>query len=231
LRSIPHCEGEISAMNTSWISRTAFTCAAAAIAVVVAAAPAFAHVTVSAPDASRGGSAVLVFRVPNESATNSATVELAVQIPGVTAADTEAVPGWKVVAHKDGNVTAITWTADPGGGIGPGQFGQFSVLANGLPDTATLRMPAVQTYADGQVVKWDQQSTDKGSEPEYPVPSLSLAAKQAGGAENHGAIPAMSTGSGSASDSTARWLGVVGIVLGALGLLAGIGLTVLRRKQ
>ncbi|WP_228003145.1 YcnI family copper-binding membrane protein [Nocardia australiensis] len=220
-------------MNSSWISRTAFTGAAAAIAVVVAAVPAFAHVSVSAPDAARGGSAILTFQVPNESATNSSTTELVVRIPGVTAVDTQAMPGWKAVAAKDSarNVTAVTWTADPGGGIGPGQFAQFSVLANGLPDTERLTMPAVQTYADGQVVKWEQEPTTGGPESEYPAPSLKLAAKHAGGVENHGDIPsAMPEKGGSTSDTTARWLGVIGIVLGALGLIAGIGLGVTRRK-
>ncbi|MET8875667.1 DUF1775 domain-containing protein [Nocardia sp. NPDC004604] len=217
-------------MNKSWLRRVGSTVVAAAAAVVVAAAPASAHVTVSAPGATRGGSAVLVFRVPNESLTNSPTVELAVRIPGVTAVDTLAVPGWKVVTHKDGSVTAVTWTADSGGGIGPGQFGQFTVLANGLPDMDKMTMPAVQTYADGEIVKWeDQPETGKG-EPEYPAPTLALAAKQSGGAENHGDIPAMSTSSGSASDDTARWLGVIGIVLGALGLLIGGG-AVMRRRQ
>ncbi|WP_433681089.1 DUF1775 domain-containing protein [Nocardia sp. CA-119907] len=215
-------------MNKSWLGRAGSTGVAAAAVVVIAAAPASAHVTVSAPDAARGGSAVLVFRVPNESMTNSPTVELAVQIPGVTAIDTEAVPGWKAVTHKDGNVTAVTWTADSGGGIGPGQFGEFSVLANGLPDMDKLTMPAVQTYADGQVIKWDQSASDKG-EPEYPAPTLALAAERSGGAENHGDIPARSTTGGSSSDDTARWLGVIGIVLGALGLLIGGG-AVMRRR-
>ncbi|WP_433728107.1 YcnI family protein [Nocardia sp. CA-129566] len=215
-------------MNKSWLGRAGLTGVAAAAVVVIAAAPASAHVTVSAPDAARGGSAVLEFRVPNESVTNSPTVELAVQIPGVTAIDTEAVPGWKAVTHKDGNVTTVTWTADSGGGIGPGQFGEFSVLANGLPDMDKLTMPAVQTYADGEVIKWDQSASDKG-EPEYPAPTLALAAEQSGGAENHGDIPAMSTSGGASSDDTARWLGVIGIVLGALGLLIGGG-AVMRRK-
>ncbi|MEV6138955.1 YcnI family protein [Nocardia sp. NPDC051990] len=219
-------------MNSSWISRIAFTGAAAAFAVVLLAAPASAHVTVSSPDAARGGSAVLTFRVPNESATSSATVELVVQIPGLTAADTQMMPGWRAVASKDSarNVTAITWTADPGGGIGPGQFGQFSVLANGLPDTDTLTMPAVQTYSDGQVVTWDQETTAGASEPEHPAPSLALGAKQAGGTHNHGDIRTTASAGGSSSDTMARWLGVIGIVLGAVGLIAGAGSLITRRK-
>jgi uncharacterized protein YcnI len=218
-------------MNSSWLSRTSLTGAAAAFAVVLMAAPASAHVTVSSPDAARGGSAVLTFRVPNESVTNSATIELIVQIPGSTAVDTQAMPGWKAVANKDAarNVTAITWTADPGGGIGPGQFEQFSVLANGLPDTGTLTMPAVQTYADGQVVKWDQETTAGVSEPEYPAPSLTLAAKQSGGANNHGEIRT-ATSEDESRDTTARWLGVIGVVLGVVGVIAGVGALTSRRR-
>ncbi len=219
-------------MNSSWISRIACAGAAAAFAMVLLAAPASAHVTVSSPDAARGGSAVLTFRVPNESATNSATIELMVQIPGLTAADTQVMPGWRAVASKDSarNVTAITWTADPGGGIGPGQFAQFSVLANGLPDTDTLTMPSVQTYADGQVVMWDQETTAGASEPEHPAPSLALGAKKSGGAENHGDIRIAASEGKSSSDTTARWLGVIGIVLGAVGSIAGAGSLIARRK-
>ncbi|WP_040866949.1 YcnI family copper-binding membrane protein [Nocardia exalbida] len=220
-------------MNSSWLVRAASAGAAAAFVATVAAAPALAHITVSGPDASRGGSGVLVFRVPNESGTGSPTVEVAVQIPGVTAADTEAAPGWKAVVRKDAarNVTDITWTADAGGGIGPSQFGQFSVLANGLPDTETVTIPAVQTYADGQVVRWDQNADGDGSEPERPAPSLTLAAKQSGGVDNHGDIQSAASSSSSSSDTTARWLGGIGIALGALGLLAALGMGVARRRS
>ncbi|WP_067463344.1 YcnI family copper-binding membrane protein [Nocardia amamiensis] len=220
-------------MNSTWFVRTASASVAAAFVATAAVAPAFAHITVSGPEASRGGSGVLVFRVPNESATGSPTVEFAVQIPGVTAVDTEAVPGWKAVVRKDSerNATDITWTADAGGGIGPSQFGQFSVLANGLPDTETMTVPAVQTYADGQVVRWDQKADGDGPEPERPAPSLTLAAKQSGGIENHGDIQPAASGPGSSSDTTARWLGGIGIALGGLGLLAALGIGVARRRS
>ncbi|WP_454198725.1 YcnI family copper-binding membrane protein [Nocardia sp. Marseille-Q1738] len=217
-------------MTSSWISRSIVAGTGAVAVLVAQAAPGLAHVTVSAPDASRGGSAVLVYRVPNESTANSPTVELRVQIPGVTAADTEAMPGWKTAVRKDtaGDVTEITWTADAGGGIGPDQFGQFSVLANGLPDTDKIVTPAVQTYADGQVVRWDQESESGDSEPEYPAPTLTLAAGHSGGAPHHGDIRSASSDD-HADDTTARWLGGIGIALGAVALLAAIGFGV-RRK-
>jgi hypothetical protein len=59
---------------------------------------------------------------------------------------------------------------------------------------------------------------------------LTLGAKQAGGTENHGDIRATASEGGSSSDTTARWLGVIRIVLGAVGLIAGAGSLIMRRK-
>ncbi|MEU6579429.1 YcnI family protein [Nocardia sp. NPDC046763] len=219
-------------MNNSWIYRAGFTGIAAAAAVVIAAAPAGAHVSVSGPDAARGGSAVLTFRVPNESATGSPTTALTVQFPALTEVNTQTMPGWRaeVSRNADHKVTGVTWTADPGGGIGPRQFGSFAVLADGLPDTDSITMPATQTYADGQTVKWDQTSSG-GSEPENPAPVLQLAPKPSGAAADHGDVKTAAPQSQSEKDTTARWLGSIGIVLGALGLLGGLGLGVARRKS
>ncbi|WP_227983686.1 YcnI family protein [Nocardia spumae] len=208
-------------MNNSWLHRTAFAGLTAGAAALVAAVPAAAHVTVSGPDAARGGSAVLTFRVPNESATGSATTGLSVQFPGLTEVETEPTPGWKTTVTRDGNhkVTAVTWTADQAAGIGPGQFEQFFVLADGLPDSETLTLPATQTYADGRVVTWDQHPSGD-NEPEYPAPTLALAPERSGGAQNHGDVHAASAAEEHEPDTTARWLGSIGIVLGALGVLA-----------
>ncbi|MFE4457515.1 DUF1775 domain-containing protein [Nocardia tengchongensis] len=219
-------------MKNSWIHRAGFAGVAAATAVVVAAAPAGAHVSVTGPDAARGGSAVLTFRVPNESGTGSATTMLTVQFPGLTEVNTQAMPGWRAEVTRDGahKVTGVTWTADAGGGIGPGQFGSFAVLADGLPDTDSITLPATQTYADGQIVKWDQTSSGD-SEPENPAPVLKLAPKQSGTAAGHGDVKAAMPDNQSDKDTTARWLGGIGIVLGALGLLGGLGMGLARRKS
>ena len=219
-------------MNNSWIDRAAFTGFAAGAAVVVAVAPAYAHVTVSGPDAARGGSAVLTFRVPNESATGSATTVLSVQFPHLTEVETEPTPGWKTTVTRDDNhkVTAVVWTADQGSGIGPGQFEQFAVLADGLPDTETITLPATQTYADGRVVKWDQNSSG-GNEPEYPAPTLALAPQQSGGTQNHGDVHAAPAAEEHETDTIARWLGSIGIVLGALSVLAAAAMLTRRRSR
>ncbi|WP_446223104.1 YcnI family copper-binding membrane protein [Nocardia sp. IBHARD005] len=196
------------------------------------AATASAHVTVSGHEATRGGSGVLNFRVPNESTTQSPTVALTVRIPKVTAVDTETVTGWRATVGKqpDG-ATEITWTADAGTGIGPDQFGEFSVLANGLPDTDRLVIPAIQTYADGTVVRWDQTPGADGTTPEYPAPTVTLRAGPAGTALDHGDIPDLATQQPSTDDTAARWLGGIGIALGALGLLTALGVAVRSRTS
>ncbi|MFJ9371172.1 YcnI family protein [Nocardia sp. NPDC101769] len=198
------------------LSRGVLTAAISAAALLAGAGTASAHVEVSAPDATRTGDAVLTFRVPDESDTNSATTALTVQFPALLAVDTQAIPGWKSTVTKDsgGKITAVTWTADPGAGIGPGNFAQFQVLVDDLPDQDEVTFPATQTYVDGEVVKWDQPPNADGTEPERPVPTLELAPK---GSDHSG-----TRATAASSDTTARWLGGIGVALGGLALIASI---------
>ncbi|WP_407815786.1 DUF1775 domain-containing protein, partial [Staphylococcus aureus] len=71
---------------------------------------------------------------------------------------------------------SVTWTADPGVGIAPGQFQQFVLSAGPLPEQEEVEFKAVQTYSDGNVVNWDQEELADGSEPDKPAPTLTLAA-------------------------------------------------------
>ena len=99
-------------------------------------------------------------------------------------------------------------------------------------------LPAVQTYESGKGVSWiDQQAA--GTEPEHPAPTVALAkapAKTDGtsGQSNQpvsNTANAASTGStGSGTDNTARWLGGIGLVVGALGLGFGAG-AILRGRR
>ncbi|QDQ96315.1 YcnI family protein [Tomitella fengzijianii] len=202
-----------------------------------------AHVSVSAPGATQGGYEVLTFRVPTESDT-AGTTALTVTLPGLRSARTEPMPGWHSAVTKDPGsalATSVTWTADPGVEVGPGQFGEFRVSAGPLPDAASVDFPATQTYSDGAVVEWDQQPAPDGTEPEHPVPSLTLEPASAQGGHAHGgqsgsaATDAESGGStasdsDSGDDAVARWLGGAGLVLGALALALAIGNTIRRRS-
>ena len=67
----------------------------------------------------------------------------------------------------------VTWTANPGTRIGPGEFLDFPLSLGPLPTGVDeFALPAVQTYDDGEVVAWDQPMNPDGSEPERPAPTV-----------------------------------------------------------
>jgi periplasmic copper chaperone A len=165
---------------------------------LVLAGPASAHVTVSAPGATKGGNDIAItFRVPTESATLS-TVGVAVQFPTgtpIASVSVQAQPGWTFteksvklstpIKTDDGDITdavsEIDWKVAPGGsGIKPGEFGEFVVIAGQLPQAAEITFKAVQTYSDGSQVPWiDVPAPGSTAEPEHPAPTLQLTAADA----------------------------------------------------
>jgi uncharacterized protein YcnI len=231
----------------------------AAGALVLFAGAASAHVTVDPSQAGQGDYAKLTFRVPDESDTAS-TIRVRVMLPPIPSVRVKPHPGWTVVVQKsklpkpvdvgdftlEEAVTSVTWTAAKGGGIAPGEFDEFDVSVGPLPDRPSLSFPAVQTYDDNKIVRWDQIPTAGGAESEHPAPTLTLAAGVGG---SHGVDPATSATptsplvgaesasddlapAASASDTTARALGGAGLVVGVLGLLcAGYAALVLRRRD
>lgn len=206
----------------TWFTRACVTAGTATAVGLLAAGTASAHVTANSPDAAQGGYSVITFLVPNESA-KATTTGLTVTLPTHVAGDTSLssvrttpMPGWTATITKDPTTsapTSATWTATQGTSIGDNQFGQFQLSVGKLPSTKTLSLPATQTYSDGSVVKWDEPAKADGSEPDHPVPTVQIAS-----------ATAASASSGSAgTDTTARWLGGIGLVLGALGLVLGGG--------
>jgi periplasmic copper chaperone A len=203
--------------------------AASALIVIGAASSASAHVTVSSPDAKPGGYAKLVFRVPTES-DNTSTTKLVVSLPTdhpFASVGTQPKDGWKVEKKEEklpatvkvGDVTltkaitTVTWTATAGG-IPPNDFDEFSLSVGKLPDNVdSLSFPAVQTYSDGEVVKWADVAKDGAAEPEHPAPTLKLAAA---------ITPVAATTSAGTTDSLARWLGGGGLLVGLIGLAFGL---------
>jgi uncharacterized protein YcnI len=222
--------------------RTGTVLAATAVATVAVAAPALAHVTPSPESAEQGGYAVIALRVPTESDT-AGTVALQVTLPAehpITSVRTTPRPGWTATVTKapldqpierhgraiTEAVRTVTWTADPGVRIGPGEFAEFPLSLGPLPtDTEQLLLPAVQTYDDGEVVAWDQPPSADGSEPERPAPLVTLTPP----AEAVAPVAAQAA-TADAVDPTARWLGGGGLLVGALGLGVGAG-AVLRSRR
>ncbi|MFJ6701742.1 MULTISPECIES: YcnI family protein [unclassified Streptomyces] len=221
---------------TSALRRAATVTALTAASVLVAAGVASAHVTVHPESYAKGATdGVLTFRVPNEEDTAS-TTRVQVFLPtdhpvlGVLVSPRD---GWtaKVTTTKlktpvktdDGTITEaaseITWT---GGKIGAGQFEDFDVAFGQLPeDTGRLTFKTLQTYSDGKVVRWIEEPADGADESENPAPTLKLTAA---GADTASTAPAGSgakaTATASADDSTARGLGIAGLIVGVLGLAA-----------
>jgi len=215
------------------IRRTAVAAAAALVLVVATALPAMAHVTVDPAQAPAGGFTVLTFKVPNER-DNAGTTKLEVQLPtdhpfssvsvrpnGAWTATTATAPLPQPVTDDDGNqiteaVSTVTWE---GSRIAPGQFEEFQLQVGPLPDAAgaTLSFPAVQTYDNGEVVRWIDPVVAGQPEPQHPAPSLVLTA--AGGDAPAAAAPSSSS---SSSDTTGRTLGIIGIVVGAAGVVIAV---------
>ena len=204
-------------------------------------AAAEAHVTVQPATAPAGGFTRLDLRVPNER-DDAGTTKLDVKLPpGFLSASYEPVPGWRVKVTREKlakpikvegfdvteQVSRITWTgAGRQGVIAPGQFQDFGLslaMPKGKPGSK-LTFKALQTYQGGEVVRWI--GPEDGDE---PAATVTLTAAGEGG--GHGApaqggsqraeapAPARATGDDGGSDG----LAVAALVVGGLGLLAGIG--------
>jgi uncharacterized protein YcnI len=219
-------------IRSRWISRSVIAISAAVglyFGAAVQTPAAWAHVHASSDSAVRGAMAIVTFQVPNESNTGALTTALTITLPNVASARTESLPGWTAKLDRDaasGTVHSVTWTAAPNGGIGPDQFGLFRLSVK-LPDTDAVSFPAAQTYADGTVVNWDQQPLPDGSEPEHPVPTLSLATAPAGPHQHHGSpSPTPAAARSTAADNTARLLGGAALVIAA----AGVAIALIRRR-
>jgi uncharacterized protein YcnI len=234
--------------------RAGFLAATIGITGFLGAGIASAHVTANVYGAqpTKGGYSAIFFRVPNEEPT-AGTTKVEVDLKpeyAIGTVRTKPVPGWTSTVEKaklatpitkaDGSqiteaIAKVSWTADAGGGLpaGTDSFQEFEISLGALPTNVDqLEFPAAQTYTDGTVVNWNQPTPAGGEEPEHPAPVVKLAAQTAG--DEHAAMAASTTGAqaeaSATSDTTARWLGGAGLVVGALGLGAGAG-AILRARR
>ncbi|WP_107484420.1 YcnI family copper-binding membrane protein, partial [Streptomyces reticuliscabiei] len=230
--------------------RIAAAGALAGATVLVLSGPAFAHVSVSAEGtAAKGGYATVNFKVPNER-DNASTTKLEVSFPTdhpLASVMPQPIDGWTVKVTKSKlakplemhgekiseAVSKVTWTAT-GKGVEPGFFQKFPLSLGQLPeDTDELVFKALQTYSNKEVVRWIEVQEDGAEEPDNPAPVLALSAATGdhhGGAsttEEPAEQAAAKTTTAAAepadsSDTTARVLGVVGIVVGVAGVAFGV---------
>ena len=239
----------VPARRATPIRRAAAVGALTLVGLAVAAS-ASAHVTVSPTSLPQGATAELTFKVPNEES-KADTVELQLQIPTqypIAQVLAKPVPGWKITEHTvtlakplttdDGTFTTavdeIDWT---GGSIPPGEYQDFQISVDPLPtDTTQLVFKAVQTYSNGDVVRWIDLSTSSDSDPEHPAPVLTLTPVSAGSDAATApatvtATPTVASASASTSNSSSNALGIAGLVLGAIGAVSGVAALLFVRKN
>jgi uncharacterized protein YcnI len=226
--------------------RRSLAVVAIAVAGVAAIAwPAAAHVTVNPDEAPKGSFAKLTFRVPNEKDAAS-TTGVEVDFPTdhrIVTASVKPVPGWtakvetsplpKPEKDDDGNeiteaVSKITWS---GGKIGPGEFQEFDVSVLLPSDGDSLTFKALQTYDDGDIVRWIEDTPAGGAEPEHPAPVLTLTAASA---DHHATTATTAPGDKGDDDKGDEGgsdaLPIVAIVLAVVAIAASGASFVTRRR-
>jgi uncharacterized protein YcnI len=195
------------------------------------------------PAAVAGAFTVENVRVPNERDTAS-TVKVDLELPpGFIAASYEPKLGWSVKVTKqkltkpiqtddgpiDEQVRRITFTGHgKNGRIAPGQFMDFplSVQIPGKPGDK-LTFKALQTYSNGEVVRWIGAPD---SDTPAPIVTVTKAAAAAAAAGSGAPAPAAASSSSGGSGGASKGLGVTALILGALGLVAGLAAFGARRR-
>jgi uncharacterized protein YcnI len=172
--------------------------AAFALLVSLAAAPAaFGHAIVSPPVVQSAQDQMFTLGVPTEKE-GVTTHQVEMVVPdGFTIDSFEAENGWDRQVKSSGSgdnavVKSVTWT---GGKVPTDEDAVFRFLG-GAENAKTYTFTVRQTYSDGSVVEW---SGDPSSDTPAPL------------------VEARSSLGGSSSNT----LGIIGIVVGAVGVLLG----------
>ncbi|HEY7376438.1 MAG TPA: YcnI family protein [Polyangia bacterium] len=200
-------------------------------------AAAQAHVTLQPNTAQAGAYTVLDVRVPNER-DKASTVKVDVQFPdGFAAVSYQPMSGWKVKVVKkklatpiqtdDGPITEgisrMIWTGSRKGlgKVAPGQFMDFPISVK-IPGKAgdVLTFKALQTYSNGEVVRWiGPPNADE------PAPRVTVTAAKAQGASHSSGAVAVA-GGGRDGDGPSP-LGLIA----AAAAVALVGVALLRRRM
>ncbi len=215
---------------------------------LVVPAGAQAHISLHPNTIPAGAFATLDVRVPGEQEGAHVTKVDVLFQQGFVGVDYENVPGWsaKVIETKlatpitedgetiDTDVSQVVWTwTGPLGRVDNGQFINFP-LSLAIPADAAgnaLEFRTVQSYSNGQIVHW----IDPSLTAEHPAPRINVTAKggviedvagdEAGPAAGQSVAPAAvapARASVASSGGASKGLGLAALIVGALGLIAGL---------
>jgi uncharacterized protein YcnI len=211
-------------------------------ALVATAAPAAAHVTIQPSEAKQGGFATVFVQVPNEKA-DAATTQIELTLPEdhpIAYVSVEPVPGWTITPQRStlatpikaegGEITeAVTKITFSGGRIEPGQFQRFPISVGPLPtDTDELVFKAVQTYSDGEEVRWIDVGATHDDEGAHPAPTLALVKATDDHGSGQKAETTAATTDSHDDSSSSDTLAIVAIAVGGIGVV--LALVALLRK-
>jgi uncharacterized protein YcnI len=235
---------------------------AAAVACAVLPAAAQAHVSLHPNAIPQGAEITTDVRVPNE-VDHADISSVKIKLPnGVLEALGDPPAGWsfKAITKKlatpiktdDGVVTTeVTQVDFTGGHTPPGQFVNLPITLS-LPDSArqgtVVGFPTVQTYSNGQVVRWIDPSADD----EHPTPTIDITAPgtadldvTGGDAGPPAKLPVDLAGPASAATASSTpaaavtrtivkretsTLSIIALIVGAAGLAVGLGALTIRRR-
>jgi periplasmic copper chaperone A len=215
-----------------------------------------AHISLHPNTIPAGAFVTLDVRVPGEQE-HAYAYKIDMQVPpGLTEVDTQNVPGWSVkeIITKpaqpiqtdegpvDEEVSQVIWTGNRStlGRLENGTFIQFPLSIAMPSDLAgqSLAFKTIQYYSNGKVIHWIGPPSA-----EYPAPTVNITAKggvieevagnEAGPTPSQvpGGTPAAASASASSSGAS-KGLAITALVVGALGLIAGVGgLLVARRAR
>lgn len=200
----------------------------AALVALVLVPAASAHVTVNPNEVPAGSFSRFAVRVPTERP-NADTTKVVLQLPEDLAfVSFQPKPGWtrtvtmvklaKPVTNDEGEtvterIGTVTWE---GGKIAPGEFDEFGLSAK-VPDTAgqTLVFPAVQTYSNGEVVRWIG-----AADADTPAPRVALtAASQETAGPTTTTTPASSDDDDGGRDTFTFIVAIAALALAAVALV------------
>jgi periplasmic copper chaperone A len=211
----------------------------AVVAALMTAQAAAAHVTVNPNEWEAGGFARFAVRVPNER-DNADTTEITVRFPqSIISASFQPIPGWErsiemepldEPIEEEGeqiteHIASVTWT---GGTIKPGEFEEFGVSFR-VPETPgeDLVFPSIQTYSNGEVVRWVGAPDSDTPAPIVTVLEPAEEEEAAGGVTGETTAAGEDEGTAapasSSSNDDGNGLAIVALILGIAGLAAGLG--------
>ena len=215
------------------------TIATAGVLTLAVAAPAAAHVVTNPSEAPSDGYATVSFQVPH-GCEESPTTQVRIQIPPSVASATPAVhPSWSVETKQGKKdpvelhgekitegVSEVIYNARTPLPADRLDFFYISLKMPAGEEGETVYFPTIQKCEQGET-RWIQipAEGENPDELEEPAPSVVLTAADA-------EIEVQTSGASVDDDSAPAWLTIVALVVGALGLVAGIaGLSAARRRS